>query len=114
MPNHTTEALSERDIAKLAAMMADNIDVFDRLADAVAEKLGEKLYARGWDTAGIDDKLDTILAKLNEHDRRFDTVDRQFETIENNLQAFSEKQGMFERKTERTLKRIKNRVEGLS
>ena len=51
--------------------VAENPDVFDKLA----EKLGEKLYDRAWDVSGINEKLDTVLAKLTDHDSRFDNID---------------------------------------
>ena len=75
MLNHTTETLGEHDLEALAALMADNPEFAAKLADAIAEKLGEKLYGRGWNIAGIEEKLDKVLAKLDDHDNRFDRLD---------------------------------------
>ena len=55
--------------------MADNPEVWNKLADAIAEKVGDRLYERGWSTAGIEERLDKIDAKLKDHDRRFDNLD---------------------------------------
>ena len=66
--------------------MADNPEFAAKLADALAERLGNKLRDAGFDLSGIEQSLDTIQDTLKNHDRRFDTLDHNFETLGEKLQ----------------------------
>ena len=99
MPEHITELLADRDLETLADLLADNPDVFAKLADAVTEKVGEKIYDQGWNTDGIEKRLDKIEAKLTDHERRFDVLARNFQTL-------GEKLDGIERRTSQRLDRI--------
>ena len=79
MSNHTT--LSEGDIKKLAEMMANDPKVLDRLATKLAEKVGDKLFEAGFDLTGINEALARIESKLEQHDRRFDTLDHSIQDL---------------------------------
>ena len=73
MHNRSTN-LSDDDINTLAALMADNTEFAAKLADAVAKRVGEELETRGWDGAGIDEKLDKALAKLDRNGELLETM----------------------------------------
>ena len=74
----STESLSDHDREALAVLMADNPEFAAKLADAVAEKVGEKLGEKlvqiGWIMADVEKRLEKIDDKLEEHDRRLDTL----------------------------------------
>ena len=76
MPDHSTETLSDHDLSTLAVLMADDPKFAAKLADMIAEKVGEKLFDGGFNVAGIEIRLDKIDRKLSDHDGRFDTIDQ--------------------------------------
>ena len=81
MPDHSTETLSDHDLSTLAVLMADDPKFAAKLADMIAEKVGEKLFDGGFNVAGIEIRLDKIDRKLSDHDGRFDTIDQKHPAI---------------------------------
>lgn len=94
MSSFSTESLSDHDREALAVLMADNPEFAAKLADAVAEKVGEKLGEKlvqiGWIMVDVEKRLEKIDDKLEEHDRRLDTLAHNFE-------MFGQKQDLFSR-----------------
>ena len=84
-----TEPLSEYDLEALAEIMADNPEVWNKLADAIADKVGDRLYERGWSISGIEERLDKIDSKLTDHDSRFDTLESKFQSFGERQEEFS-------------------------
>ena len=81
MANHTTETLSDEELERLAVMMANDPKALDRLATKLAEKVGAKLFEAGFDLTGINEALARIESKLEQHDRRFDTLDHSIQDL---------------------------------
>ena len=74
MPNHSTEQISEHDLDALADLMADDPDIFEKLADAVATRLDIRLD-------NLENGQKNIRSTLKDHDLRFDVLGRNFKTL---------------------------------
>ena len=78
MPNPSTETLSEHNLERLAALMADNPEFAAKLAGAIAKKLNEDHgFDLGWLRTDIDDLKDgqkDIKATLDHHGELLDTM----------------------------------------
>ena len=98
MANHTTETLSERNLEALAVLMADNPDVWNKLAEKIAEKVGDRLYERGWSTAGIERRLDKIDGKVSD-------LQDGMKTLTHNVRTYAERQETLARDSEKRIER---------
>ena len=74
LKKYSTETIVDHDLEALADLMAKNPEFASKLADGVAKRVGEELETRGWDGAGIDEKLDKALAKLSRQGELLETM----------------------------------------
>ena len=85
MPDHSTGRFSDDELNSLAVLMADHPEFAAKLADAITERLDEKYGWRQGELADgfekLSQKTDQILAKLEDHDMRFDTLDHNFQML---------------------------------
>ena len=100
MHNRSTN-LSDDDINALAALMANNPEFASKLADAVARRVGEELETRGWDGAGIEDKLDKVLDTQSSHGELL-------ETMHHNIQDLRARHDIHDREFKKVNKRLDN------
>ena len=87
MPNHTT-ALSDRDFADLATLMADNPEFAAKLADAIAKRLDERY---GWGQGEIKADLEVLKQGQKDLSDRIDRMQGGIDTLAHNQQMFGEK-----------------------
>ena len=85
--------MSDHDLEALAVLMSKNPDFAAQLADAIAKRLDEDY---GWGQGEIKADLEALqqgqknlFVKLEDHDKRFNTIDHNFE-------MFDQRQTLFE------------------
>ena len=110
MSNHTTETLSEHNLAALAALMADNHEFAAKLADVIAEKLDKKF---GWRQGELTSDFEKIEGRFKALDNKIDHMQTGIDTLVHNREYIDKGREIFESRTTRTLDEISRRLESI-
>ena len=110
MSNSTTETLSERDLERLAALMADNPEFAKKLVDAISEKLDEKF---GWRQGELASGFEGIEGRFKAMNDKIDHMQNGIDTLVHNREYIDKGREIFESRTTSTLDGISRRLDSI-
>lgn len=73
--------LTDQELRRLAALLTDNHEAWNKLADAIAERVGNRFFQRGWSTEGIEEHLNRIDGTLNRQGELLATMHRSIQDL---------------------------------